>query len=94
MLLSLAFLVTTELSHGLNKVLYYSILRSCLGSCVSIPCFVHSVTVVRLFLGICLPGQPRAPPFGVPPIDVTNCMVYLVRYVKKVQKTFSMKTQK
>jgi hypothetical protein len=92
MLWSLAFLVTTELSHGLNKILYSSILRSCLGSSVSVPCYVHCVTVVRLPLGICFPRQPRAPPFRVPPIDVTNYMVYLVRYVKMAQKTFSMKT--
>jgi len=83
MLWSLGFLVTTELSHGLNKTLYSSILRSCLGSSVSVPLLCSlCVIVVRLSLDICLTGRPRAPAFGVPPIDVTNYMVYFVRYVK------------
>ena len=36
------------------------------------------VPVVRLSLDICLPEQPRAPPFGVPPIDVTNYVMYRI----------------
>jgi len=50
MLWSLAFVVTTELSHGLYKILYSSILRSCLGSCVSVPCYVHSVSLLYVYL--------------------------------------------
>ena len=49
MLWSLAFLVTTELSHGLNKILYSSILRSCLGSSVSVPYYVHSVSLLYVY---------------------------------------------
>jgi len=41
----------------LYKILYSSILRSCLGSCVSVPCYVHSVSLLYVYLfDICLPG--------------------------------------
>jgi hypothetical protein len=41
---------------------------------------------LSLSLDICLSEQPRAPRFGVPPIDFNNYIVYFVRYVKKTKK--------
>jgi hypothetical protein len=79
MLWSLAFLVTTELSHGLTKILYSSILAFVPGFIRFRPLLcAFCVTVVRLSIDNCLPGQPRAPPLGVPRIDVANYMVYMV----------------
>jgi hypothetical protein len=78
-----------EISHGLNKILYSSILRSCLGSCVSVPCYVYSVSRLYVYLLISVyQGSLALRPLG--------CQLYgvFVLLSQEGAKTFSMKTQK